>query len=229
MPLPTPKTPYHRPKALIFDIDKTLTEHTSWYQLTQYLGADVRQHARIFTAFFTEYITYEEMQMQLMRLWLHSGAVSRKQLERFCELLPLRLEAVTTLEKLQAQGYELCLISNSFALLAETTARRLGISHWYGNSTFAFDQQHNWQSFTYDPMEARFKVRAAFEFMDSVGLQPTECLAIGDGENDIALFKQLVGVAIYNHSEHLSFVAWRTLNTITELPELLASLPVVSK
>jgi phosphoserine phosphatase len=47
-------------KAVIFDIDGTLTEHVSWVCLTEGLGASVDAHDIIYQAYLSEAITYEE-------------------------------------------------------------------------------------------------------------------------------------------------------------------------
>lgn len=66
-------------KAVIFDIDNTLTNDISWLRVTEILGASVSEHEAIFAKFLVNELPYKEAKRQLVRLWQATAGGSDNQ------------------------------------------------------------------------------------------------------------------------------------------------------
>lgn len=214
-----------RPKAVIFDVDKTLTISTSWYELTDSLGADTAEHARLYTAYKAGTITYKQAKDGLFKIWNERRKkIHRQELEDLFFSIELRGDAISTIGELQRLGYVVCLISSSIDLFIQIVAKRLSIKHWYANSVFEFDENGYWIDFEYSKDEAQLKVRQLEKFLKEQKLKKSECVAVGDGETDVEMFRTIPGVAVHCDFDHLNQLAWQKLKYLPRLVQLLESL-----
>ena len=54
-------------------------------------------------------------------------------------------------------------------------------------------------------------------------IKSENCVAVGDDENNIKLFKIMKGIAVKSiHSEPLEEIAWKTINNLLELKKILS-------
>lgn len=216
--------PTKKIKVVVVDVDKTLTGQTTWYAVTEQLGGDTGQHAQIFTSYLNGRKTYQEMKNELFKVWTKKGPVTKDQLQKIFVDVHLKGEALSVFNKLQERGYTLVLISSSVDLFVKTVAKRFGIDHWYGNSRLIFDKKQHWVDFEYDREEAKLKVHQFRDFISKTKFSPEECIAIGDDENDIELFKIIPGIAVKTNSDHLLQVAWQEVKYLPKVVQLLESI-----
>jgi HAD superfamily phosphoserine phosphatase-like hydrolase len=218
------QSPTTKPKAIILDVDKTLTERTTWYELTERLGGSSRDHASIFMNYLNNNIDFEEAKKQLFTIWNANGSVHRNTLMDIFQTVPLRGEAFAFFNELRERGYELCLISGSIQLFVENVAERFGIKYSYGNSELIFDEEGNWIDLIYHRDEAKHKLNQLNQFLEKTGLTAEECLAIGDSSNDAELFQALPGIAVNTQSEHLRELAWQEVTYLPKILQILETL-----
>jgi HAD superfamily phosphoserine phosphatase-like hydrolase len=218
------QAPTKKPKAIIIDVDKTLTERTTWYELTERLGGSSREHASIFVNYLQGHISFDQAKKELFALWNSNGPVHKDQLIDIFKTVPLRGEAFSVFNELQDRGYELCLISGSIKMFIEIVAERFNIKHYYGNSELLFDEKGYWIDFLYNKDEANHKVSQLNHFLDTTSFTVEDCIAIGDSANDIELFQVLPGVALNTQSAHLRELAWQEITYLPKLIQVLESL-----
>lgn len=219
------KQPLTKPKAIITDVDQTLTERTTWYELTEKLGGSARKHAEIFAQFLKNHISYDQMKKELFAMWTQNGPVHKDRLMDIFLTVPLRGEAFALFNELQARGFELCLISSSIELFIETVAKRFSIQRWYGNSKLIFDEQGNWIDFEYTKEEALLKKEQLADFLQVTGYAETECIAIGDGDNDIEIFQRVPGIVVgQSVSPHLRELAWNEVQYLSKVIQIVESI-----
>ena len=216
--------PQNKPRAIVTDVDQTLTERTTWYELTEKLGGSARDHADIFTRFLKSHISNEQMKRELFAIWTQNGPVTKQQLRDIFLTVPLRGEAFALFNELQDRGYELCLISSSSDLFVETVAERFKIKHWYANSKLHFNEKGEWIDFDYTREEALLKKEQLQQFFDATGYKQHECVALGDGENDIEIFNMVPGIAVNTHSPHLRELAWHDVQYLSTVIQVLESI-----
>lgn len=79
-------------KAVILDIDGTLSPEISWLSLTRDLGAPVQKHVAIYQDYKNSRISYQESKTELLELWRSTGNTNYHFFQSLFEGLPLPLK-----------------------------------------------------------------------------------------------------------------------------------------
>jgi phosphoserine phosphatase len=180
-------------KAVIFDLDGTMSPKNSWLELTNFLGADPQLHIDIFQKFMENSLSLDDAKKQLLDLWLSSAKAFEKPIRTFFKTLPLRENAREIIEYLRGRSIETCLISSTVDICVEEVASTIGIKNWYADSRLIFDEKGNLADLIYQEEQLNQKLKYFEEFLALFRISPEECLVIGDGENDIILFEKCNG------------------------------------
>ena len=211
-------------KAIVLDIDGTITPDISWLAMTRDLGASVKEHKTIFKAFKENQISYETSKEKLIKLWQETGNATRPKLENIFENWPVFPEAKEFVSFLQNQGLHVALITGSMSLYAKVMAKKFSVRDYYASCELVFDINENLIDFHFPRDESKKKLEGLFEFCENRSLKPHNIVAIGDSENDIGLFSEtkkgiMVGI---ERPESLRKVAWKQAVNLLEVKELLA-------
>lgn len=218
------KIPQKKPKAIIFDIDKTLREQNTWYEFTEKLGGTANQHASIYTQLISGQISMEETRKQVLEMWTANGPVSRKKVKEVIDSIHLRGEAVSLINELQAKGFTICLISGLLNDFVTVFAQRYSIKYHYGNGELVFDKNNLLVDYLYDPQQAKNKTQLLDKFLQVASLQEDECIAIGDSYNDALLFQRVPGIAVHPETEHIGELAWKQVKYLPRVMQLIESI-----
>jgi len=216
--------PKQKPKAIITDVDSTLTERTTWYELTERLGGSSYAHADLFAKFLRGEISFHQVKKDLFKIWNANGPVHRDKLIEIFENIPLRGEAFSLINQLQEDGYTLCLISGSIDMFVTQIAKKFKINHHYGNSIFHFDEDGYWVELDYSQDEELLKMEQFNDFLEKTGFKEDECIAIGDGDNDRKMFGRVPGIIVNPKSDHLKELAWQEVKFLPRVLQLLESI-----
>ena len=210
-------------KAIIFDIDGTLSHDISWTKLTLMLGASVPDHEQIYDDFKNGRMEYEESKKALLKLWRGDGEVTKAKLEKLFNDWELKPDAKEVFDYLKNKGYRTCLVTGSVDLFAEVIARRLGADEYYANTILHWDENNHLHDYTYEIHAGDKKLAQLMEFCKKNSIDPSECVAVGDDTNDTELFKITKrGVAVESPtSQVLDSVAWKKIKALSELKEIL--------
>ena len=106
-------------KAVIFDIDNTLTSDVSWLKITELLGAPVSAHEDIFEKFSAGKLSYPEAKERLLKLWQATGKADKTEWQRLFADWPLDEAAASLVRYLQTEGYKTAIITGSVDLFAQ--------------------------------------------------------------------------------------------------------------
>lgn len=207
--------------TIFFDIDKTLTDEISWLKLTDGLGASVQKHTEIFDKFKANKLSYSIAKQKLIKLWQKTGKANKSYIEKMFRSWKLKSDAREIIDYLK-KSYQLCIISGSVDLYVQTVAEKLGISDWYANAELVWDKKGNLIDFNYSRDQARKKLEHLNEYIARYDLNKNECAVVGDGENDVELFKKLpFGIAVNKNSEHeLKNIATKNISELKQLKEI---------
>ena len=210
-------------EAVVLDIDGTLSPEVSWYALTQGLGASAVQHKVIYDAYRNEEITYEDSKQQLIGLWQATGNANKEYMGHLFESWDFYPGVRQTVEGIQQDGYETCIITGSFDIWAKAVAERLKIKHWFANTETVWDEHGNLVDMHYEIQQGKKKLGQLETFCSGIGIKPERCLVVGDSENDIDLFIRTGhGVAVGETiDEALAQKAWKNVKTFLEVKEIL--------
>lgn len=210
-------------KAVIFDIDGTLSPDISWTKLTLLLGASVPDHLSMYEKFKNGTMEYDEAKKILLSLWTASGPLTKTKLQAIFDKWAIKDEAIPIFRYLKEKGYVTCLITGSVDLFAKTIAARVGADSWYANTDLIWDTSDNLVDLNYELKASEKKLRQLKEFCASRSLQPDECVVVGDDENDIGLFQATgKGIAVESPtSKVLKAYAWQEINSLADLKDIL--------
>jgi HAD superfamily phosphoserine phosphatase-like hydrolase len=214
-------------KAVVFDLDGTLAPGVSWLELTRGLGADVAVHQRIFDDYTSGTITYEQSKDQLLGLWRATGHANAAFMRRLFASWPLHQAARPIIKLTRDQGLRPCLITGSVDLYAEVMAGRLGIFDWFANTRLSFDTAGNLTDYDYHRDQAAEKLSKLEYFCIKYRLKPAECLAVGDSDNDVQLFRATQhGLLLEAESQtpELHDAAWQIIERLADLKHVLQAL-----
>jgi HAD superfamily phosphoserine phosphatase-like hydrolase len=209
-------------KAIVFDIDNTLTDDVSWLTITKLLGASVKKHEHIFDTFLKNEITYEESRRQLIGLWQQTGNANKAFWTNLFEHWKLKDTATSLIDYVHSENYQTALITGSVDLFAEVIARRLHIPDWYANTELVWDSNNQLISYHYVRDQALEKLRHLENFLSKNHVETKDCIVVGDGDNDIEIFKATGhGIAINSTSQQLHDVAWKQVKHLSDIREIL--------
>lgn len=210
-------------KAIVFDIDGTLTnDASSWTSLTEKLGASKKRHNEIHEDFVNGKITHLVGKKELVNMWHATGNANREFILNLFNTWELKEGVVELVEKLQNQGYTIALISGSMDLFVSLVAHRLNIDNYYANAQLIWDKNETIINFLYEGDQGNKKKEQLLEFCKKYKIEPSECVVIGDSENDIELFKLTDnGIAILPAHKKLKDVAWKEVSDLKQLESYL--------
>jgi HAD superfamily phosphoserine phosphatase-like hydrolase len=208
------------PKAVVFDIDGTLSPEISWLALTRDLGASVEQHAQIYKDYKEENTDYATSKKQLVSLWHATGNANKEFFAQLFESFPLDPAAERVVQAAKINR-TVSLITGSMDMYAEMVARKLDIDLWYANTTLHWSKRGDLVDMDYDLNQTEKKLKQYREFCHKNGLELDDCLVIGDGENDKKLFEVCGrGVLIGDDQEDQTFV-WKRITQLADFEQIL--------
>lgn len=211
-------------KAVIFDIDGTLSEKNSWHVLAIAMGATPAEDLEVVELQQAGKITNREADARILAFWKRKGLATRENFRKTFEDIPLRQDAQDLVNYLKQKKILICLITGSMDMYAEVVARRLGVEDFYSNAKLSWSDDGNISDFTYDGKQGTKKLDQFHEFIKKNNLKAAECAAIGDSENDYLLFLETKkGIAVRSESEDkvLEAAAWKIVNNLKQIKEIL--------
>ncbi len=213
-----------RAKAVVFDIGGTLSTEKSWQALTRDLGASTDEESRIYRKYKAGEYTYDVAKSKVVALWKATGNATKQNFRRIFASWPVQPNAKRIVE-LAGTNRRACIITGSMDLYAEIVAGKLGIDQWYANTTLHWDAHDNLVDMDYELRQSERKVMQFSAFCHSNGLQPEDCLVIGDNEIDLALFALsrrgiMVGA---KRPEEYAGLAWKAVETIADVEAILTT------
>ncbi len=182
-------------KLVCFDLDGCLTEKDdSWSFIHRNLGVweDAKKHRKLF---FSGKITYQEWADLDVGLW---KGTHRKYLEEIIQQIKLRPNIETVVQKLKEKNLILIIISSGLSFFADRIKEEYNFDFSIANSPIVDEsglltgECHT--TVRYDDKHLVLHTILENHFKDHTILLK-ECIAIGDGENDVPLFNE-VGFSI---------------------------------
>jgi len=205
-------------KAVGFDVDDTLIDGNSWIMLTNAQGCDEEYHWKNYIDAFEGRLDWKKAEDNLINHWKECGDPTKGNIDRIVGSWNLSRGAEEACEYLKSQGYQLFIISGSFDVNVKNIAKKLGIDDYYINAYFKYDNNNLLESVNYEFDQGELKVKQLREFCQKYNYLPNECAFVGDGDNDLKLFKITGrGCAVHSKSEKLKAVAWKIIDKLSDL------------
>lgn len=193
-------------KVIFFDMDGVLIDVSNfqesgekvavstWHAVFDGLG--IRgEHERLKEQFkagaFPSYMEWTDTACQV----LQSHGLTERQFTAFISNRPFMTGAVDAISELKERGYRTAVITGSFGALAKRVQDELGINEAVAHCNFTFDAEGKLKEWQLVPCDYDGKVDTFIQLTRQYGVEPTECIYVGDEVNDIPIFEK-AGLAI---------------------------------
>lgn len=183
-------------KLVVFDVDGTLTQHSSvWWRLHELFGT-TKEGRVYFDQYFSGEINYQQWADYDAALW------KGQPLDRVMEVVHnthLVEGAEETIKILKEHGIKTAILSGGLDIMADDIARRVGIDyvltnkliHSNGYLTGTVENVIGWAE----------KAKFIHKIFNHFSVSSTETAFVGDGRNDMSVFS-VVGLSIaFNPTE----------------------------
>jgi len=207
-------------KAVVLDLDDTLTVQNSLHELASECGVPQARFAAFMRAYRIRTVEPSEIAAELLSL-LRSvhGRVPRQTMNKVFQSIEVRSEAWSLIAAIRIAGCTLGLISSSFDDYVAVMADRFGIEDRYSNirTTFDADDELCRLDVTFDA--ARLKHSQLHDFCRRHGYHPTEMLVVGDNDNDLQMFACTGSGVLLSRPHNRGFrqAAWQVVDTLDQV------------
>lgn len=207
-------------KTIFFDLDGTLTTHSTWYALNMRLGITPEEDKDLFDRYLREALSYDLWIAALVDLYRSRAVVTRSDIVALAQSVELRSDAQEVVNALKQKGHHIILLSGSVDTIVETVAARLGISEWRSTSRLVFNEADQLVDIIASGDEAPAKEKLAEEYCKNHDLTLSQAYTIDDGGNGLELFKRTNGILL-GENEILKSFAKHVVASLSEIPALM--------
>ena len=211
-------------KAIVFDIDGTLTTEIAWPIVTNGLGGSIEVNDYWVRECEASRISLDQMEKKLVENWWTGQRATHEEFYRLCDSVKLRPDARDLVNYLKSKDYILTLITGSFDMYAEIISRKLEIPEWYACSILKWDGDNKLVGLDTVLDDSVRKLELLDQFCKRHNIETGDCVSLGDGDNDVGLFKATgKGIAVRTKFEAkgLENIAWKVVDNLSEVKNIL--------
>ncbi|WP_406436934.1 HAD-IB family phosphatase [Streptomyces sp. NBC_01613] len=216
----TPTSVEQRPvRAVVCDLDHTLTQRSSMVELCRALHAPPAETAMLFRKHQAGELSHSQSRQALLELLRHSGRAHRTNIEAAFHAMEIKDEAVRLATALRERAVPLCLISSSAQLYVDIMTERLGAADGYGNGQLLFDDAGQLKDLDFTAETDQLKADQLHRFTTRHALDARDVIAIGNGRNDLLMFEATrrgILVTTTTSTQH-AHRAWTTVHSLDEV------------
>lgn len=210
----------HGIELVCFDLNKTLINETTWDDLNVAMGMTREQDQDYLQQFNAGKFTYRQRTKMLLDIYLKQGLANLPAIMTSISHYNYKEGAVDLVQYLRQQGYHLALISGAMDLLVDKVAAELNIKMAEANNIFIFDANDDLRDIETFDEDNLAKLRHLESFCRKLKLDLTQCVCVGDGDNDITLFEKTRHGITFTGSK-IASSAWKVVNNLTEIKTIL--------
>lgn len=196
-------------QLVVFDMNKTLIKEVSWYELNLAMGITPEEDEMLYRLGPEKesVLSYAEWIKLLAKMMKSRGRATRTNIENVILNYEFMDGAKEVISELHKRGYTTAIISGSFDSIVDRVAHELEIQHAFSNTYLVFDTSDyldhivmTWDDYRYKPMILKSVCRR-------FGLDPKNVVYVADGDNDMGIFEQTIGVSL--QSPQLIHEPWK--------------------
>lgn len=212
---------YHMKKIIFFDFDGTLTDSNSWYAFNTHFGMTPQEDHSLFENYLKNSFDYKTWTTEIVRILKERNLCTKNAVHAFAETIKPRSDAKEVIQACKDADYITVVISGGIKQVVEPIAKHLGVEYVFTTSDLLFDEHGMLDSIIDNGDEMHAKVRGFEEVCIERGIPEDQAYAVGDGGNDIEIFKRTKkGILIGNYAPLKEF-AWKQVQSLSEIKELL--------
>jgi len=206
-------------KLICFDLDETLISHSSWKELGLALGISYEEDERFYKEYKSGLITYDEWNNKILNLYLKHKDANKEEITKILSRYSYNKGAREIIGYLKNKGYILVLISGSIDILVNMVAKDLDINLSKANNTFIFDDQDRIREIISGGDDTLSKMSYLSDFCKKLNLELKDCACIGDGANDIEMFRQTKQGITFKGST-IENEAWKVVESLEDIKNI---------
>jgi HAD superfamily phosphoserine phosphatase-like hydrolase len=207
-------------KLLCFDLDGTLTPHSTWEVFNTCLGISQEDDYRLFTQYKEGNLDYKDWIQELLQLYKKNVPVTKETIESAAAGMEIRPGAQQAIDAAKAKGYHVVILSGAINTMTEVFAKKLTVDDWYAVNQAVFNDTNELIDITDSGHERDAKLTALKRYCEKHNYVLSEVIAVGDGGNDLEIFKFVKGILLCDNVS-LMPLAWKHITTLSELNNYL--------
>ena len=196
------------PELIVFDLNKTLIKENSWRDLNLAMGVTPAEDAELMERARRGEITDAEGQAALLKIYQQRGDVSRPNVEKILWRYTYMPYARDVVSELKSRGYNLAIISGAMDILVQHVASELEIAWWRSSNRFIFDENDQLIQIQSPEKDTSDKLRQLQQLVGELSITLADCMVIGDGANDAALFQATGSGVTFTDSPIVDDARW---------------------
>lgn len=208
-------------KLIFFDLDGTLLSDSTWHLFNPHFGMTEQEDFVLFDWYKRGLLTYSEWDDMIVKILREKNLCTKDKVEEFAKTILPRPEAQDLINTCKESGYTTIIVSGTMKQLAESFRARLGIDLSYTCSEIVFRDDGTFEDIANDKDEAPAKLRIFERVCAEHGVDPSETIMVGDGGNDLEIFKRTKKAIQIGDYEKLKEYAWKHIENLSEIKELL--------
>ncbi len=208
-------------KLIFFDFDGTLTASNSWYLFNTHFGMTPEEDASLFEKYLKNTLNYEDWLKALIAILKDRNLCTKEAVEQFSEGISPRDNATELVQACKDAGYRIVVLSGGLKQVVEPFARKLGIDEVYPTNELVFDDEGKFSSIIDQSDEMHAKVRAFIKICADYDVPEEDAFVVGDGGNDLEIFKRSKKAIQIGNYEPLKEFAWKHVENLEEIKELI--------
>ena len=170
-------------KLVVFDLDNVIIDGEGIDEIGKLVNIEDQ------IAAITEQAMQGEIDFETSikkRVGLLKGA-STEDIKTLAKEMPLMKGAEETISTLKENGFDVAIISGSFDIIADTIKEKLNVDNVFTNSLVEKDGVLTGE--VTGPLVSGSKLDVLSKYIEEVGYSLDECVAVGDGANDISMIE----------------------------------------
>ena len=207
-------------KLLCFDLDGTLTPHSTWEAFNTRLGISKEDDQRLFGLYKEGNLDYKDWTKELVRLYKEHPLVTKEDITEVASSVALHTDVSEVINSAKAKGYHVVILSGAIDVMVQPIAQKLGVEDWFAANKAVFNENNELIDIEDSGHERDAKVFLLKDFCAKNNYELSNVIAVGDGGNDAEIFKVIKGILVGNNKE-LAPLAWKQINNLSELEVLL--------
>ncbi len=209
-------------KLVIWDLDDTLAEGKIWKKLTEAMGWSWEVHRSLYESRLAGNITYAETHARVVSEYKKSPNANKQFLDLLLGEVALRPYAAELFALLNSYGIKNHILSGGFETHVSAAAWLLKADGYDASRDIAFDDAGRFENILGHESDRQWKAQKFTDICNRYGVSVDEVVVVGDGENDIEIFKLArYSIAIHTTDPLLLEHAWKEVKSLQEIPTLL--------
>jgi phosphoserine phosphatase len=206
-------------KLVVFDLNATLIDDHTWPKFQSLMGLTEEEDLLLWKLNKEGVLPNEYWAKIVNNIYRTRTHRTRTEITKSLLDFTYLPDAENVIAKIKAK-YTVGIISGSPDILVEHIARKLKIDFFGSNAMILFDQEDFFQKLVVLDEEPQGKLVHLQAFCRRLGITPQEVACIGDGDNDLELFRA-TGHGITFSDSPITSEAWKTIDSLADLPSIL--------